>query len=134
MISDDKYTFKVEITSVAIIWFVCNTLALFPWVINTTFFKTDEDPSANDGYYSMSGLRSIDFFCVSVRSILSILITAVPNLWESYTIDQVAERIMPPSEADLETLTSLLKVPKALEYFMDYLSSEDTENQRKVVL
>lgn len=78
----------------------------------------------------MSGLRSIDFICVSVRSILSILITAVPNLWESYTIDQVAERIMPPSEADLHSLTSLLRVPKALEYFMDYLINEDADRQK----
>ena len=126
MISDHKYTFKAEITSIAIIWFVCNTVALFPWVTNTSFFK--EIPSSNSGYYSMSGLRSIDFICVSVRSILSILITAVPNLWESYTLDQVAERIMPPSEAELETLTSLLRVPKALEYFMDYLINEDTDD------
>ena len=46
---------------------------------------------------------------MSVRSILSILITAVPNLWESYTLDQVAERIMPPSEAELETLKAWLE-------------------------
>ena len=69
-----------------------------------------------------------------IRSILSILMTAIPNLWASYTIDQVAERVMPPSEADLETLTSLLKVPKALEYFMDYLINEDLEKYRQVTL
>ena len=41
---------------------------------------------------------------------------------------------MPPSEADLETLTSLLKVPKALEYFMDYLINEDLEKFKQTAL
>lgn len=41
---------------------------------------------------------------------------------------------MPPSEADLETLTSLLKVPRALEYFMDYLINEDLEKYKQTAL
>ena len=85
MIDDRKYTFKCEIGSIAILWFLCNTFALFPWIANTTFFHTADQKSWD--YFSLSGLRYFDFIAISIRSALSILITAIPNLWESFTID-----------------------------------------------
>ena len=52
---------------------------------------------------------------------LTITVTSFWNLKESFTLDQAAERVMPPSESDLDELQSMLKVPTALYYFLHYL-------------
>ena len=124
MIDDYKYTIKFELSAIAFIWFFFNTWSLSTWVVNTSLFTYGKDEPI---YFSMLGLRDYDFICVALRSILSIVVTSFWNLKESFTIDQAAERVPPPTQSDLDEMTTMLRVPTALYYFLSHLVELDAQ-------
>lgn len=91
LIPDSKYTMKIELALVAFVWFVANSVSQFFWIVNTNYFKKTHsnpyEPGVRTNYYSLDTLHLVDFYCISVRSLLCITITSLKNIWESFSID-----------------------------------------------
>jgi hypothetical protein len=67
---------------------------------------------------------------VALRSIVSIFISCISALYNSYRFDQLV--LLPPVEVNIEKLELALHQPEAVKYFYNYLEQAETYSDSKI--
>ena len=68
----------------------------------------------------------MDFYVIFIRTSLSIIITSIKNLFDSYRWKN--QIIISPDTGKLDSVENALRNPIAVDYFYDYLESKEASS------
>ena len=74
----EEYNIRFELLLIGIVWFTCNTLEISTYIFDVNLL------GRNQGHLVLNELKWIDFFIITLRSVFSIFITCVKNIYDSY--------------------------------------------------